>query len=155
MTRAYDHLAARLAGTALHLSLTVVLVAVHVAMALLHGLGRATPGATPTLDVGGVDRATAWEAWAALHVAIAAGLVAGLARRHVSPALLVIACHVSAGTSLVWGLPVLLWSIPTQPPASLTGPVLMLVAVLPVGTLSGSAWGHVPPGTSERHQIDQ
>lgn len=138
-----DRVLARLAGSALLPALTIVLALTHGALAILHAIGLAAPVRRPDtapesilVAVTFVD--STW--WGAVHALVAALLLAGVIARLRTPVVAIIGCGASMAASLVWGVPLVAWSLSVVPPISLTAPVLLLTLAVPTAALCMGAW---------------
>ncbi|RCK68257.1 hypothetical protein DT076_16545 [Desertihabitans brevis] len=130
-----DSLAAR---DVLHRQLTGVMIALHMAVALLYLFARAAFSA-PVRDMPALQPILGQHPfWGLVHAAIAALLIAGLVT--VRPPLPSIACHASAACWLVWGLLLLVWGALATASVSLVGPILALVGGVPLSWLCARAW---------------
>ncbi|MGD7790117.1 hypothetical protein ACQCX2_17545 [Propionibacteriaceae bacterium Y1700] len=121
-------------------ALMVWLIVWHLAIAGLHLIGRAVPAIDP-------DPSTWWGliashadgvAWPFWHGGLAVALTVSLISRR--PRWSAMTAWLSGGLWVAWGLLLLMWSLATVPPVSLTAPALILLACAPVAFVVSGGW---------------
>lgn len=126
-------------------AIMLVLAVTHAAVGLLHALHLAAPGRRPIPSSESVLQAIALvdapQMWTVWHVATALLLVAAVVarglplRRSAQMLVGVVALALSVCSSLIWGVPLLIWSWALDPPGSLVAPVLLVCLHAPIAAL--------------------